>query len=176
LKRQRVLDPFRFVLIAVAGWMNQQQQFAIDYLREENRVLKEQLGRRRLRLSDDQRRRLAAKAKRLGRRVLKEVAGIVTPETLLAWHRKLIAQKYDGTAQRPPGRPRTAGEIESLVVRMAAENRDWGYSRILGALSNLGYRIARGTVANILKNHGIEPAPEREPKTTWKEFLKRHWE
>jgi putative transposase len=124
------------VLIAVAGWMNQQQQFAIDYLREENRVLKEQLGRRRLRLNDDQRRRLAAKAKRLGRRVLKEVAGIPTPETLLAWHRKLIAQKYDGTAQRPPGRPHTAGEIESLVVRMAAENRDWGYRRIPGALSN----------------------------------------
>jgi putative transposase len=156
--------------------MNQQQQFAIDYLREENRVLKEQLGCRRLRLNDDQRRRLAAKAKRLGRRILAEVASIVTPETLLAWHRKLIAHKYDGTAQRGPGRPRTAGEIEALVVRMAEENRDWGYRRILGALSNLGYPIARGTVANILKQHGIEPAPERKRKTTWKEFLSRHWE
>ena len=156
--------------------MNQQQQFAIDYLREENRVLKEQLGGRRLRLNDDQRRRLAAKAKRLARRVLAEVARIVTPETLLAWHRKLIARKYDGTAQRGPGRPRTAGEIEALVVRMAQENRDWGYRRILGALSNLGYRIARGTVANILKQHGMEPAPERNRKTTWKEFLSRHWE
>lgn len=130
--------------------MNQQQQFAIDYLREKNRVLKEQLGcRRRLRLNHDQRRRLAAKAKRLGRRVLAEIASIVTPETLLAWHRKLIAQKYDGAAQRGPGRPRTAGEIETLIVRMAEENRDWGYRRILGALSNLGHRIARGTVANI---------------------------
>src|SRR5262249_23061516 len=115
----QVLDPFRFVLIAVAGWMNQQQQFAIDYLREENRVLREQLGDRRLRLNDAQRRRLAAKARRLCRRVLKEVAGIVTPETLLAWHRKLIARKYDGTAHRRSARPRTAGEIESLVVRMA---------------------------------------------------------
>ena len=156
--------------------MNQQQQFAIDYLREENRVLKEQLGGRRLRLNDDQRRSLAAKAKRLTRRVLAEVARIVTPETLWAWHRKLIARKYDGTAQRGPGRPRTAGEIEALVVRMAQENRDWGYRRILGALSNLGYRIARGTVANILKQHGMEPAPERNRKTTWKEFLSRHWE
>lgn len=156
--------------------MNQQQQFAMDYLREENRVLKEQLGCRRLRLNDDQRRRLAARAKRLGRRVLAEVASIVTPETLLVWHRKLIAHKYDGTAQRGPGRPRTAGEIEALVVRMAEQNRDWGYRRILGALSNLGYRIARGTVANILKQHGIEPAPERQRKTTWKEFLNRHWE
>jgi transposase InsO family protein len=172
----QVLDPFRFVLIAVAGWMNQQQQFAIDYLREENRVLREQLGDRRLRLNDDQRRRLAAKARRLCRRVLKEVAGIVTPETLLAWHRKLIARKYDGTAQRRPGRPRTAGEIESLVVRMAEDNRTWGYRRIVGALSNLGHRIARGTVANILKKHGIEPAPERERKTTWREFLQRHWD
>src|SRR5262249_47419958 len=99
----QVLDPFRFLLISVAGWMNQQQQFAIDYLREENRVLKEQLGGRRLRLNDDQRRRLAAKAKRLGRRVLAEVARIVTPETLLAWHRKLIAHKYDGAAQRGAG-------------------------------------------------------------------------
>jgi transposase InsO family protein len=157
--------------------MNQQQQFAIDYLREENRVLKEQLGCRRLRLNDDQRRRLAAKAKRLARRVLEEVARIVTAETLLAWHRKLIARKYDdGTAQRGPGRPRTAGKIQALVVGMAEQNRDWGYRRILGALSNLGYRIARGTVANLLKQHGIEPAPERNRKTTWKEFLSRHWE
>jgi len=169
----RVLDPFRFLLIAVAGWMNQPQQFAIDYLREENRVLREQLGHRRLRLTNDQRRRRAAKAKRLCRRILKEVAGIVTPDTLLKWHRKLIAEKYDGTAQRGPGRPRTAATIESLVVRMANENRDWGYRRILGALSN---RIARGTAAHILQRHGIEPAPERERKTTWKEFLKRHWE
>src|SRR5579863_7841720 len=99
----RVLDPFRFVLIAVAGWMNQHQELAIDYLREENRVLREQLGGRRLRLNDDQRRRLAAKAKGLGRKLLLEVATIVIPETLLAWHRKLIAKKYDGTGQRGPG-------------------------------------------------------------------------
>src|SRR5882757_3239781 len=156
--------------------MNQQQQFAIDYLREENRVLKEQLGCRRLRLDDDQRRRLAARAKQLGRRVLAQVAGIVTPETLLAWHRKLISRKYDGTAQRGPGRPRTAGEIEALVVRMAEENRDWGYCRIEGALSNLGHELARSTIAQILERHGLEPAPERIRKTTWKEFLSRHWE
>jgi putative transposase len=173
---QLVLDPFRFVLISIAGWMNQQQQQAIDYLREENRVLREQLGGRRLRLNDDQRCRLAAKAKGLGRRVLAEIAKIVTPETLLAWHRKLIAQKYDGTCKRGPGRPRTADEIETLVVRMALENRDWGYRRILGALSNLRHNLARGTIANILKQHGIEPAPERNRKTTWKEFLSRHWE
>ena len=172
----RTLDPFRFVLITVAGWINQRQLQAIDYLREENRVLREQLGSRRLRLNDDQRRRLAAKAKGLGRKTLAEVATIVTPETLLAWHRKLIAQKYDGSGKRTPGRPRTAGEIETLVVRMAEENRDWGYGRIQGALSNLGHEIGRSTIADILERHGIEPAPERSRKTTWKEFLSQHWE
>jgi putative transposase len=164
------------MLICLAGWMNQQQQHAIEYLREENRVLREQLGSQRLRLNNDQRRRLAAKARGLGRRLLAEIATLVTPETLLAWHRKLIAQKYDGSDHRGPGRPRTDSEIEALVVWMAKENRDWGYRRILGALSNLGHRVARGTIANILKRHGLEPAPERSRKTTWKGFLTRHWE
>src|ERR1019366_1357476 len=176
LKTQRVLDPFRFVVIAVSGWMNQRQLQVIDYLREENRVLREQLGGRRVRLNDNQRRRLATKAKGLGRKILAEVATIVTPETLLAWHRKLIARKYDGSGKRGPGRPRTARETENLVVRMAEENRDWGYRRIQGALSNLGHEVARSTIAQILERHGIEPAPERIRKTTWKEFLSRHWE
>jgi putative transposase len=172
----RVLDPFRFLLIAVSGWMNQHQQQVIEYLREENRVLREQLGDRRLRLNDDQRRRLAVRAQGLGRKLLAEVASIVTPEALLAWHRKLIAQKYDGSAQRGPGRPHTAGQIEALVVRLAEENRDWGYRRIQGALSHLGHELARSTIAAILARHGLEPAPERSRKTTWKEFLERHWE
>jgi transposase InsO family protein len=120
--------------------------------------------------------RLAVKAKVLGRKVLAEVASIVTPETLLAWHRKLVAQKYDGAAHRSSGRPRTADEIEALVVRMAEENRDWGYRRIEGALSHLGHELARSTIAAILERHGMEPAPERSRKTTWKEFLSRHWE
>ena len=173
---RNVLNPFRFIVIAIAGWMNQRQQYAIDYLREENRVLREQLGTRRLRFTDDQRRRLAAKAKLVGRRLLNDITDLVTPDTLLAWHRKLIAEKYDGSAKRGPGRPRTVNEIETLIVRMAKENRDWGYRRILGAISNLGHSIARGTIANILKKHGIEPAPERLQKTTWKEFLTQHWE
>ena len=124
----RVLDPFQFLLVAVAGWMNRRQQRTIEYLLEENRVLREQLGDRRLRFNnDDQRRRLAAKAKGLGRKLLAEVATLVTPDTLLAWHRRLIAQKYDGHDKRGPGRPRTGGEVESLVVRLATENRAWGY-------------------------------------------------
>ena len=172
----RVLDPFRFLLIAASGWMNQTQVQMIEYLREENRVWREQLGDRRLRFIDDQRRRLAAKAKGLGRKLLAEVASVVTPETLLAWHRQLIAQKYDGSRQRGPGRPRTRQEIEALVVRLAEENRDWGYRRLQGALSHLGHKIARSTIAGILARHGLEPAPERSRKTTWKEFLTRHWE
>ena len=159
------LDPFRLLLIAVAGWMNHQQQQVIDYLREENRVLREQLGTRPLRLNDDQRRRLAVRAKALGRRVLAEVATIVTPDTLLQWHRKLIAEKYDGSGKRSPGRPRKAAELAALIVRMATENRDWGYRRIQGALSNLGHLVAHSTIANILKGHGLEPAPERSRKT-----------
>jgi len=173
---RRTFDPFRLLLISIAGWLGQQQRDAIDYLREENRVLREQLGGKRLRLNDDQRRRLAAKAKLLGRRILREVASIVTPETLLAWHRKLIAEKYDGSKHRGPGRPRTRDMIVDLVVRMATENRDWGYRRIQGALANLGHEVARGTLANILQDHGLEPAPERNRKTTWREFLSRHWE
>ena len=170
------LSPLRFVTVALAGWLNQQQQDIIDYLREENKVLREQLGNRRLRLNDEQRRRLAARAKKLGHKVLAEVASIVTPDTLLTWHRKLIARKYDGSQRRGPGRPPVREQIRSLVVRMATENRDWGYTRIRGALVNLGHRVARGTIANILQQHGIEPAPERLKKSTWREFLQAHWE
>ena len=148
------LDPFRLLLIAVSGWMNQQQLQLIDYLREENRVLREQLGQRRLRFNDDQRRRLAARAKGLGSKLLREVATIVTPETLLAWHRRLIAQKYDGSGKRGRGRPRKSAEIEDLVVRLAKENRSWGYRRIQGALSNLGYEVGRGTIEEMLARQG----------------------
>jgi putative transposase len=170
------LDPFSFLVVSIGGWMNQHRQNVIEYLIEENRVLREQIGNRRMRFSDNQRRRLAAKAKKLGRKVLTQVATIVTPETLLAWHRKLIANKYDGSAYRTPGRPRTAKEVAALVLRMAEENRGWGYRRIQGALANVGHMLARNTIANILKRHGIEPAPERSRRTTWKDFLSRHWE
>src|SRR5262245_42868020 len=171
-----VLDPFSFLVTAVAGWMNRHQQQVIEYLKEENRILREQIGNRRLRFSDDQRRRLAAKAKKLGRKLLAQVATIVTPETLLAWHRRLIAQKYDGRSFRTVGRRPTAKEIAALVVRMAEENRAWGFRRIQGALANIGHMLAHNTIANILKRHGIEPAPERSRKTTWKEFLESHWQ
>lgn len=133
----KVLDPFRFLLITVAGWMNEQQRLTIEYLREENRVLREQLGERLLRFNDDQRIRFAAKGKGRRRELLLQMRTIATPDTLRAWHGKLIAQKYDGHAKRAPGSPRTAAEVANLVVRLARENRDWGYRRIQGALSHL---------------------------------------
>src|SRR6267142_604085 len=135
------LDPFSFLVVSIAGWMNQHQQQVIEYLIEENRVLREQIGNRRMQFNDDQRRRLAAKAKKLGRKLLAEIATIVTPETLLAWHRKLIAQKYDGTAHRSPGRPRTAGEIEAFGG--AHGRRELG----LGLPANRGRIIQPGTRA-----------------------------
>jgi len=168
------LDPFRLLLISVDRWMNHQQQEVIDYLQEENRMLCEQLQGKRLRFNDDQRRRLAVRAKKLGRRVLDEPRTVVTLATLLAWNRGLVARKYDGSKQRGLGRPPTMGHIRQLVIRMATENRDWGYRRIQGALANLVHALARGTIANILKEQGLELAPVRERRTTWKEFLSRY--
>src|SRR5919108_4949258 len=167
------------VLIAmVAGWLQRHQQQVITYLLEENRVLKPQLGGRRLRLTDTERRRLATLAHPLGRTRLKAVATLVTPVTLLRWYKQLIAQKFDGsTKRRPCGRPRIAEEVEQLIVRMAEENPSWGYRRMQGALANLGFHLDAGTVRNILRRYHLEPAPQRRKAgMQWREFLKLHWE
>ena len=166
------------VLAMLAGWLQRQQQQVITYLHEENRVLKAHLGGRRLRLSDTERRRLAALAHPLGRQRLKEMATIATPGTLLRWYKHLIAQKFDGSrSRRPLGRPRVAEEVEQLVVRMAEENLTWGYRRIQGALMNLGHHIDKLTVRNILRRHHLEPAPQRRKGGMgWAQFLKLHWE
>ena len=156
-----------FLLVAVAGLVNQRQLRVIDYLQEENRILREMLGKRRLRFTDNQRRRLAAKAKLLGRTLLNQVATIVTPDTLLRWHRWLIAMKWDHSAKRGPGRPRVAETIQRLVVQFATENSWWGYTKIHGALAHVGHEVSRETIATILRENGIEPAPERSNKTTW---------
>src|SRR5262245_25916335 len=168
--------PLTFLLLLFSGWVNRQQQAVIDYLLEENRVLRAERGTRRLRLTDDQRRRLAVKGKALGRRRLGDIAGIVTPDTILRWHRRLVAQKYAGSKTRAPGRPRTTPDIAALVVRMASENPTWGYTRIRGGLHSLGHEVARNTIKAILRDHGIEPAPERGTKTPWKTFLAAHWD
>ena len=169
------MNRIQFFLICLAGWINRNQQNGIEYLQEEVRVLKEQLGKR-PRFNDDQRRRLAAKARKIRLPRLKEIASIVTPRTLLDWHRRLVAGKYDGSRKRSPGRPPTPEELRELILRMAKENRFWGYTRIQGALQNLGHEIGRGTIAKVLKAAGVDPAPERQRKTTWKEFLRTHWD
>lgn len=160
-----------------AGWVNRKQADVIDYLKEENRVLREMLGPKPIRLDRDQRRRLAVKGKLLGRKALREVAAIATPDTILRWYRKLVADKYDGSRKRArgPGRRRTKEVIRVLVVRMAVENTRWGYTRIRGALRNLGIELGHNTIKRILLEHGIEPAPERGKRMPWKTFLKAHW-
>jgi hypothetical protein len=168
--------PLAFLLLLFSGWVNRHQQAVIDYLLEENRVLRAVNGSRRLRLTDDQRRRLAVKGRVLGRRHLAAVAGIVTPDTILRWYRRLVAKKYDGSKTRRPGRPTTKPNIAALIVRMANENPAWGYTRIRGGLKHLGHAVARNTIKAILKDHGIEPAPERRTKTPWKTFLAAHWD
>ena len=168
--------PLQFLLLAFGGWVNRHQQDAVDYLKEENRVLRELLPGKRPRLNDAQRRRLAVKGKVLGRKLLGEVAGIVTPDTILKWYRNLIGKKYDGSKRRTPGRPRTQHDIAALVVRMANENPRWGYTRLRDALGHLGHEIGRNTVKRILQDHGITPAPERGRRTPWKTFLAAHWD
>ena len=159
------MSALQLLLVCLAGWLNRNQQLAIEYLQEEVRVLKEQLGRR-PRFNDDQRRRLAAKAQKLRRDQMRRFASIVSPKTLLEWHRRLIARKYDGSCRRSAGRPCTPGEIRELIVKMAAQNRTWGYTRIQGALQNLGHEVGRTTIAKVLVEAGLDPAPDRQKQTT----------
>jgi putative transposase len=167
--------PIQFLMLTFAGWVNRHQQDLIEYLCEENRVLREQIGSRRIRFTDIQRRRLAQRAKRVGRCGLFEVATLVTPDTLLRWYRTLIARKYDGSGRRGPGRPKTAVEIEVLITRMARDNPKWGYTRIQGALNNLGHEISRNTIKRILLDNGFDPAKFRRIGMSWRTFLKAHW-
>ncbi len=165
----------QYLLLVFAGWVNRRQQRAIHYLLTENAVLREQLGPRRLRFTDAQRRRLAVKGKAMGRRALAEVASIVTADTILRWYRQLVARKYDGSSGRNPGRPPKSADIVALVLRLARENPGWGYTRIRDGLFQLGHEISRSTVKRILQEHGFEPAPERKRTTSWHTFLKAHW-
>lgn len=156
--------------------VNEEQQRIIEYLRTENQVLKEKIGKKRILLNDDQRRRLAVKGKLLGRKTLTQIATIVSPGSILRWHRELIAAKWDYSQQRKAsGRARNPQEVRKLVLQFANENPSWGYDRIQGALANIVHTISDTSVRNILKANGIEPAPDRKRKTTWKTFLKDHW-
>src|SRR5438093_6877622 len=164
------------LLAYITGTVDQELLLRNAYLVTENRLLRTQL-KGRVQLSDGERKTLAEIGQKLGKQALKEVVSIVKPDTILAWHRALVAQKFDGSQQRKaPGRPTIDKELEALVVRLARENRSWGYDRIVGALANLGYTMSDQTVGNILKRHGLPPAPERKTTTTWKEFIRTHME
>ena len=165
----------QFLMLLFAGWVNRSQQDVIEYLQEENRVLREQLAGKRWRFTDRQRRRLAAKANKMGRKGLFEISTLVTPDTLLRWYGRLIARKYDGSQARRAGRPKTAAEIERLILRMARDNPRWGYTRIRGALRNLGHEIGRNTIKRVLLENGFDPAPLRKKGMSWETFLKAHW-
>jgi putative transposase len=163
--------PLQFLAAWLAVWLGRVLQQEVDYLRAENRLLREKLGGRKLRLTDAERRRLAVLGNKLGRKVLAKVATIATPETILRWYRELLAKKYDGSKRRGPGRPRKRGKIAELVLKIAREN-EWGYTRIKGALQNLGYKVGRGTIQRILRENGIDPAPLRG--MSWGTFIKAH--
>src|SRR5215475_3935825 len=162
------------ILAYITGSVDQELLLRNEYLAAENRILRAQLNGC-LRLSDAERATLGEIGFRLGRKALSEVATVAQPDTILAWHRRLIARKFEGSrARRVRGRPRIDREVEGLIIRMAEENRGWGYDRIVGALANLGHKVSDQTVGNILRRHNIPPAPERSRTTTWKEFIKSH--
>jgi transposase InsO family protein len=172
-----VLQPWQFFFVILVGWVQPEQQKIILFYQAELEAMMKAQGKKQLLLTDDQRRLLAVKGKSLGRKVLMELTTIVTPDTILRWHRTLVAQKWDYSDRRKSvGRPRADKKVVDLVLRFARENLTWGYDRIQGALANLGHMISDRTVGNILKEHGIEPAPERKRQTTWKTFIKAHWE
>src|SRR5438445_3528689 len=158
----------------VTGLVYQKLVLQNEYLIAENLTRRAHLPAR-VRLSDPERSTLAEIGQRLGRSALQQVVCVAKPDTILAWYRRLIARKFDGSKFRTsPGRPRIAPAVEALIVRFARENSGWGYDRIVGALANLGHLVSDQTVGNILRRHDIAPAPKRSQTTTWKDFIRRH--
>jgi putative transposase len=160
----------------VTGTVNQELLLRNEYLGAENRILRGQI-KGRLLLSEGEKATLAEIAQRLGRKALEELAAVAKLDTLLAWYRKLIANKFDGSKFRQRvGRPRIDEEAERLILQMAKENPGWGYDRIVGALKNLGHQLSHQTVGNILGGHGLSPAPKRKQAIFWKDFIRSHME
>ena len=159
------------LLAYVTGSVNQELLLHNEYLAAENRILRAKLPSR-LRLNDPERATLSEIGKRLGRKALRTVACVAKPDTILAWYRRLVAEKFDASKRRQQvGRPPVSPEAEALAVRMARENTGWGYDRIVGALAHLGHRLSDQTVGNILRRHGIYPAPKRSQHTSWRDFI-----
>jgi len=163
------------MLAYITGTVDQELLLRNEYLAAENRILKAQI-KGRLLLSGADKATLAEIAHRLGRKALEEVAAAAKPDTILGWYGKLIANKFDGSRfRRSPGRPRVEEETERLVVQMAKENPTWGYDRIVGALANLGRRLSDQTVGNILRRHGVPPAPNENTPRAGKISSARIW-
>jgi hypothetical protein len=163
------------MLAYVTGSVDEELLARNEYLVTENRILRGQI-KDRIRLTDSERLSLAKVATRLGRKALAEVAQIVQPKTLLAWHRRLIARKFDGSKNRSVDPSAKAEAIEELVLKIARENPPWAYRRIAGALGNLGHKVSHQTVANVLQRHDIAPAPERGKTISWRDFIRSHLE
>ncbi|MFC1764565.1 integrase core domain-containing protein [Planctomycetota bacterium] len=165
------------LMVMMAGWINRQQQDKIDYLMEENKILREKLGKKRILLNNKQRLRLAIKGKKLGRKLLGDISCIFSPDTILLWHRKLVAQKYDGSKhRRKPGRPPIERSVEDMIVQIASENPSWGYYRIEGMMKRLGYNVSRTTIGRVLQRRGFDPDLKVRKRTTWIEFMRCHWD
>ena len=162
------------VLAYLSELVNHALLLQVEYLAAENRILRAHLPHS-VRLNNEERSTLAEIGKRLGRKGFETVATVARPETILGWYRKLVAQKFDGSKHRSyPGRPATGPEVVSLIVRLARENSSWGYDRIAGALTNLGHKVSDQTVGNVLRRHGIAPAPKRSQSTAWKDVIASH--
>ncbi|MAT16027.1 MAG: hypothetical protein CMJ46_12245 [Planctomyces sp.] len=165
------------LVYALAGWLNHEQQRVVEYLQEVNRELRETPVKRRTLPIDDQRRRLAVKGKVCGRKLVEEIETVFTPDTILRWHRELIARKWDfSSKEQRVGRPRIRQEIVEHILRIVKENPTWGADRIQGALANVGFHITDTMVRKILKVNGIEPVPDRPASMSWQTFLKANWE
>ena len=167
--------PWQFFMVALAGWMNRQQQDAISYLKVENQILREKLGQKRIILNESQKRRLATAAMKLGKDLLRQCGTLFSPETILRWHRWFVARKYDGSGKRGPA-PKKANSVRKLVLEMAEANPSWGYGHIHGELKGLGYDVSWQTVRRIMLEHGLLPDPDKPYKTTWNTFIKSHWD
>jgi transposase len=170
----------QFIIVMIASAINNRLQGKLEYVEEERRILREQLdaatGGKKLSFTTDQRRRLATAGKLLTPDERRKCCDLVKPATILAWFRQLAARKYDSSEARR-GRPPKPKDVRKLVIKLATENLRWGYTKIRDALrTGLGIEIGRTTVANILAEAGIEPAPEREKSRTWTQFMKAHWD
>ena len=173
-----ILQPWRVFVMILVGWVHREQHKIIEFYQTQLDAVMKAQGKKRLLLTDGQRRLLAVKGESLGRKALMQLTTIVTPDTILRWHRTLLVKKWDYSDRRSgqTGRPSIRQVIVDLILRFAKENPSWGYDRIQGALANVGYHISDTTIGNVLKQHGIEPAPDRNRQTTWKTFIKSHWE